>query len=121
MTEAGPLTGDLLHERAPALALTARRLLYEEQPELSELGENGRERTLEDFVHHFRALATMDTAIFAAHVRYCRQLFALRAFPQTWLTDAWRFMEMTMARDMPSHAEEVTAVLHAGVAAARVR
>ncbi|MDB5067686.1 MAG: hypothetical protein JWM18_4120 [Chloroflexi bacterium] len=111
--------GDILDERAPALALAARQLLYEEQPELSKLGENGRERTLEDFVHHFRALASMDTTIFAAHVRYCEALFALRQFPQHWLTDAWRFMETTMARDMPSHAGEVTSVLRAGVAAAR--
>jgi hypothetical protein len=111
--------GDDLDERAPALALTARQLLYEEQPELSKLGENGRERTLEDFVHHFRALASMDTAIVAAHVRYCQELFALREFPQRWLTDAWRFMEMTMARDMPSQAAEATSVLRAGLAAAR--
>jgi hypothetical protein len=121
VTADGRRPGDLLDERAPALALTARQLLYEEQPELSKLGQNGRERTLEDFVHHFRALASMDTAIFAAHVRYCEELFALRGFPQQWLTDAWRFMEMTMARDMPSHVGEVTSVLRAGVAAARAR
>jgi hypothetical protein len=121
VTAGGHQPGDVLDERAPALALTARQLLYEEQPELSKLGENGRERTLEDFVHHFRALASMDTTIFAAHVRYCEELFALRDFPQHWLTDAWRFMEMTMARDIPSHAAEATSVLRAGVAAASAR
>ena len=121
MTAGERRPGDVLDERAAALALTARQLLYEEQPELSKLGQNGRERTLEDFVHHFRALASMDTAIFAAHVRYCEELFALRGFPQQWLTDAWRFMEMTMARDMPSHAGDITSVLRAGVAAARAR
>jgi hypothetical protein len=121
VTGGGRRPGDILHERAPALALTARQLLYEEQPELSRLGENGRARTLEDFAHHFRALATMDATIVAAHVRYCEELFALRQFPQQWLTDAWRFMEMTITRDIPSLAGEVTSVLRAGVAAARVR
>lgn len=120
MTAGESRAGDIIDESAPALALTARRLLYEEQPELSMLGENGRERTLEDFVHHFRALASMDATIVAAHVRYCEELFALRQFPQQWLTDAWRFMEISMARDMPSHAGEATSVLRAGIAAARV-
>jgi hypothetical protein len=63
----------------------------------------------------------MDTTIVAAHVRYCEELFALRQFPQQWLTDAWRFMEMTIARDMPSHAGAVTSILRAGVAAATAR
>jgi hypothetical protein len=121
VTAGGRRPGDILDEWAPALALSARQLLYEEQPELSALGENGRERTLEDFVHHLRALATMDTTIVAAHVRYCEELFARRRFPPQWLTDAWRFMEMAIARDLPSDAGEITSVLRAGVAAARTR
>jgi hypothetical protein len=110
--------GTVLDERAPALALTATQLVYGEQPELRRLGENGWERTLEDFRHHFRALATMDTAIFAAHVRYCDGLFAERGLPLRWLADAWRIMEVTVARDLPSCADEIVSVLRAGVAAA---
>jgi hypothetical protein len=111
--------GAILDESAPALALVATGLIYAEQPALWEFGDHGRERTVEDFCHHFRALASMDVDVVAAHVRYCQDLFRERGFPRRWLGDAWRTMETTLHREMPSHAEEITSVLRAGVEAAR--
>jgi hypothetical protein len=109
----------VLDETAPALALICTRLVYEEQPELWRLGENGRERTIEDFRHHLRALASMDVDVVAAHVRYCEGLFRERGFPERWLTDAWRIIETTLHRELPAHAEAIVSVLRAGIAAAR--
>jgi hypothetical protein len=111
--------GAILDEAAPALALVATRLVYAEQPELSGYGESGWERTVEDFCHHFRALASMDAEVVAAHVRYCEGLFCERGFPSRWLGDAWRIMETTLEREAPSHAARIIAVLRAGVAAAQ--
>ena len=111
--------GAILDEAAAALALVATRLIHAEQPELSRYGDHGWERTVEDFCHHFRALASMDVDVVAAHVRYCEGLFRERSFPRHWLGDGWRIMETALARELPSHAERITAVLRAGVAAAR--
>ena len=96
----------LLTETAELLSLLATRALYEEQPELWRLGEYGRARTLEDFGHHFRALATLEKDVFEAHVRYCNELFKARGFPLRWLDDAWRHMENVIPRELPPVAAE---------------
>ena len=88
-TERGPEV--VLTERAFHLAFLATERLYERQPELWDLGEHGRSRTLEDFGHHFRALASGANA-FRVHVDYCYELFAARGFPLRWLEDAWGIM-----------------------------
>ncbi|HEY0493693.1 MAG TPA: hypothetical protein VGD57_09520, partial [Candidatus Dormibacteraeota bacterium] len=75
----------LLSEAASMLAFKATAALYEEQPELWKMGERGRARTLEDFGHHFEALATLDATVFADHVAYCRTLFENLGFPLKWL------------------------------------
>jgi hypothetical protein len=82
----------VLAERAEHMAYLATELIYERQPELWEMGENGRARTHEDFGHHFRALARGVDA-FRAHVDYCYDLFTGRGFPHRWLDDAWAIME----------------------------
>lgn len=111
--------GALLDEAAPELALVSTRLVYAEQPELWRYGDHGWERTVEDFCHHFLALASMDAEVVAAHVRYCEGLFRERGFPSRWLADGWRIMETTLERELPSHAREIVGVLRAGVAAGR--
>ena len=73
------------------LAFLATERLYERQPQLWDLGERGRSRTLEDFGHHFRALAAGPDP-FRSHVEYCYELFAARGFPLRWLDDAWGIM-----------------------------
>jgi hypothetical protein len=95
---------DLIHESVGLLAVLATRSLYDEQPELWRLGESGRARTHEDFVQHFRALATMDEVVFEAHVRYCEGLFSSRGYPQKWLDDAWRHMQSVLAAELPETA-----------------
>ena len=83
------------------LALLATQELYEEQPELWEMGEHGRARTLEDFGHHFLALAALDETAFVAHVDYCIKLFEGRGLPLRWLDDAWRVMAHVAASHLP--------------------
>jgi hypothetical protein len=101
----------LLAESSGLLSLLATRALYDEQPELWRLGENGRARTLEDFGHHFRALATLQREVFEAHVVYCYELFAARGFPLRWLSDAWRHMEAVIPRELPAAAAEPALVI----------
>lgn len=94
------------------LALLATRGLYEEQPDLWQMGEHGRARTLEDFAHHFRALEPLDERAFRGHVRYCTDLFAARGFPQRWLDDAWRWMAAVLQQELPpAIAEPALAIL----------
>jgi hypothetical protein len=95
---------DVLEEGTGLLAALATRAVYEEQPGLWRFGEAGRARTQEDFVHHFRALATMDQVVFEAHVRYCEGLFSARGYPRTWLQDAWRHMAAVVAAELPQAA-----------------
>lgn len=80
------------------LAFLATGRLYDRQPELWDLGERGRTRTLEDFGHHFRALAAGPDP-FRAHVNYCYDLFAARGFPLRWLDDAWGIMSEIYAEE----------------------
>ena len=101
----------LLQEHVAAMSLLATRALYDEQPELWQLGEHGRARTLEDFGHHFRALAALDERAFEAHVRYCYRLFRARGFPVRWLADAWRHMEPVLRAELPAHAAEPAVAL----------
>lgn len=105
----------VLTETAPMLALLATRGLYREQPELWKMSERGRERTLEDFGHHFRALQSLHESVFRAHVEYCRNLFHARGFPSKWLDDAWRWMAIVMKEELPP---EVAAPALAMLAAA---
>jgi hypothetical protein len=93
--------GAVLRESVGYLALVATRRHYAEQPDLWELGEQGRARTLEDYEHHFRHLATMDERVWAGHRRYCDELFDQRGFPKRWLTDAWRIMGAVLDEEMP--------------------
>jgi len=93
---------DVLGEAVGLLALAATRRLYEEQPQLWELGESGRARVLEDFSHHFRALALLDAGLFEAHVAWCRGLFTTRGFPTRWLDWSWPIMEEVVAVEMPA-------------------
>jgi hypothetical protein len=103
---------DVLEENAGFLAALATRAVYEEQPDLWRFGEAGRARTQEDFVHHFRALATMDEVVFEAHVRYCEGLFSVRDYPLTWLQDAWRHMAAVVTAELPeATAQPVMQVL----------
>ena len=106
----------VLEELAPMLALLATRSLYEEQPDLWKLGEDGRARTLEDFTHHFRALQELSEPAFRAHVQYCEDLFSARGFPHRWLEDAWRWMEVVIEREVPKPiAQEALSVLRSVV------
>jgi len=112
-------TGDIVAENVGLLATLATRALYAEQPELWQLGEYGRARTLEDFTHHFRALAPMDEFVFEAHVRYCEGLFAARGYPHEWLEDAWRHMALVVGTELPDDAaREVLQVLNGAVRSA---
>ena len=94
----------VLHEALGLLALTATRRLYAEQPELWELGEHGRARTLEDFTHHLRMLATLSEDAFRGHVEYCERLFEQRNFPRKWLEDAWRILDDVLRDEVPASA-----------------
>ncbi len=91
----------VLSESIGLLALVATRRLYHEQPELWGFGERGRARTLEDFNHHLKSLANLNETVFAAHVDYCRQLFASRDFPLQWLEDAWRVIAEVLQDELP--------------------
>lgn len=105
----------VLSEAAPALAFQSTNALYDEQPQLWKMGERGRVRTLEDFGHHFQALAALDAAVFADHVAYSRALFQNRGFPLKWLDDAWRIMADTLGRELPpAVAERALQVLRDG-------
>jgi hypothetical protein len=107
----------VLAEMAPVLAVLATRGLYAEQPGLWSMGERGRERTLEDFGHHFRALQSLNGAAFRSHVHYCRDLFRARDFPHRWLDDAWRWMETVIRSELPEPlAARALAVLNEGIA-----
>lgn len=97
----------VLTESIGLLALLATRRLYEEQPQLWDLGEQGRARTLEDFTHHLKALANLSEEAFTAHVDYCQQLFAERDFPLEWLTDAWRVMADVLPRELPPSTHQL--------------
>lgn len=105
----------VLKELAPMLSIIATRRLYADQPQLWKLGERGRARTIEDFNHHFNALAPLEPSIFRRHVEYCQELFQSRGFPQQWLTDAWHWMERVMLDELPPHvAEPALDVLRTG-------
>jgi hypothetical protein len=106
---------DILEESAGLLAALATRAVYEEQPDLWRFGEAGRARTQEDFVHHFRTLATMDEVVFEAHVRYCEGLFSVRGYPLTWLQDAWRHMAAVVTAELPEAAAAPVMRLLVGV------
>lgn len=101
MTEPPRDPGVILRESVSLLALLATRTLYEEQPALWELGEQGRARTLEDFGHHFASLALLDAEAFDAHVSYCIRLFTARNLPLRWLDDAWRVMLGVVREQLP--------------------
>ena len=91
----------VLAESVGYLALVATRRLYAEQPTLWDLGERGRARTLEDFTHHLKALATLDDTTFRNHVEYCRQLFTDRNLPLRWLDDAWHTIGAVLGDELP--------------------
>ena len=102
MSDRDPRT--VLQESLGLLALTATRRLYDEQPDLWRMGEEGRARTLEDFTHHFRALAALNEDTFRRHVDYCLDLFSQRNFPKQWLDDAWRIMDAVLRAEVPESA-----------------
>lgn len=104
----------VLRETRSLLSILATRALYDEQPELWQLGERGRERTIEDFGHHFDALSSLNHDVFMKHVEYCETLFRARGLPQKWLDDAWRWMTTVIERELPdSVAEPAITVLAA--------
>lgn len=106
----------ILEEMTPMLSILATRRLYREQPELWGLGDTGRARTIEDFNHHFTALTALDAGVFRAHVRYCRELFSSRGYPEKWLDDAWRWMGQVMREELPLHvADEAIDILHSEI------
>ena len=104
--EAGRDPSVVLGEAVPALALSATRRLYAEQPGLWNLGERGRARTLEDFTHHLRMLVGFSEEAFRAHVDYCHELFAARDFPRQWLDDAWRTIDAVLRDETPPAVHE---------------
>ena len=104
----------VLRESIGFLALVATRRLYDEQPDLWRLGENGRARTHEDFTHHLTALADLSGDTFRHHVDYCERLFAQRGFPAAWLADAWRILDTVLDEELPgSVSEPARRLLHA--------
>ena len=119
----GPVDAEeILYAAAPHLAELATQRMYAEQPALEAMGDSGRAHTVEDFGHHFRALASMDPERFTDHVRYCVGLFDARSFPQAWLTDAWRHMAAVISQEMtPEIAGPAVAVLASGVSAGSAR
>ena len=96
----------VLTESIGFLALVATRRLYDEQPQLWDLGEHGRARTVEDFTHHLKALATLDERSFRTHVEYCERLFRDRNLPLRWLDDAWRVMSSVLVDELPPSVHE---------------
>lgn len=110
----------VLIEAQGLLTLRATERLYDEQPGLWSMGEDGRARTFEDFGHHFRSLSALDHERFAGHVAYCYDLFSRRSFPIAWLEDAWRVMADTLRAELPATVSGAAiAALRAGVAAGR--
>lgn len=106
----------MLVEHQGLLTLRATEALYEEQPDLWRLGDDGRKHTYDDFGHHFASLTTLDASVFAGHVRYCNDLFSRRGFPLSWLTDAWRIMQDVLERELsPAQAREAIEVVQQGV------
>lgn len=106
----------VLAEAVGHLAFVATNRLYDEQPDLWDLGENGRARTLEDFTHHLRLLATLSESSFRDHVEYSRALFEKRGFPLRWLDDAWRTIDAVLRSELPAGVHEpALALLHAVV------
>ena len=104
----------VLGESVGYLALVATRRLYDEQPNLWDLGEHGRARTHEDFTHHLKALAALDEPTFRSHVDYCRQLFTDRELPLRWLDDAWRTIDAVLTDELPPHVHQpARELLHA--------
>ncbi len=81
----------VIREAAPHLAFLATETMYADQPDLWDLGEKGRQHTLNDFTLHFQAVADGEDA-FRSHVDYCYDLFRDRGFPRKWLDDAWTYM-----------------------------
>jgi hypothetical protein len=94
----------MLREAVGHLAYLATERHYREQPELWELGEHGRARTLEDYTHHFRHLAPLDERVWRHHRAYCYELFEQRGFPRRWLDDAWRIMRATLREHVDAAA-----------------
>lgn len=107
----------VLGEAVGYLALVATRRHYAEQPDLWRLGEHGRARTLEDYGHHFRALAHLDATAWGRHLDYCERLFADRGFPHAWLSDAWRIMGDTLRAELDDDPEARDAAVALLVAA----
>lgn len=108
----------LLRELRPLLAWHATHRLYREQPDLWQLGENGRARTLEDFGHHLGALTDLSAERFEQHVAYCHELFAQRGFPTRWLTDAWRTLDVVLGEHLPPDVRDAArATMHEGLRA----
>ena len=104
----------VLTESIGFLALVATRRLYDEQPQLWDLGEHGRARTVEDFTHHLKALATLDESSFRTHVEYCERLFRDRNLPHRWLDDAWRTIDAVLGDELPKSVQEPARhILHA--------
>lgn len=101
----------VLREAVGALALVATNRLYDEQPELWNLGEHGRARTLEDFTHHLRLLSGLSAEVFAGHVDHCNRLWASRGFPPKWLDDAWRILDEVLRNELPASVQEPAVAL----------
>lgn len=102
----------VLGEMVGYLALVATRRHYDEQPDLWRLGEHGRARTLEDYEHHFRAVANLEEVTWRRHVDYCERLFAEREYPRRWLLDAWRIMGDTLRAEVDAEvADQALALL----------
>lgn len=109
-----------LSESTGWLALLATRETYDAQPQLWELGEYGRARTIEDFTHHLRAAIDGGRA-WRAHLQYCVTLFSQRGFPGRWLTDAFVTLDEVLERELPADVTEgVRAVLRTGEPLLRV-
>jgi hypothetical protein len=116
LTRPTPDDEEIIYASAPRLAAIATDSLYAEKPQLETLGEKGRSHTTEDFGHHLRALSSLDSERFADYVRYCIGLFDARGFPQEWLTDAWRHIEIVVRQELPaSVSKRAIDVLHAAV------
>ena len=114
MTDSGPTRVDDFAQKIGHLAWVATEALYPEQPELHARGEAARERVLEDFEHHLRALACLNREVFARHVEYCYGMFAHRGFPRAWLDDAWRHMRSVVSRELePTIARRACQILAA--------
>lgn len=96
----------VLAERARFLAFLATEAMYTDQPQLWEMGEHGRQNTLNDFVLHFEAVASGEAA-FRTHVVYCYQLFEGRGFPRAWLDDAWLVMREIGENQLEDPARQV--------------